>query len=488
MATRTRVPNPETPTRAVIYTRISDDRTGDEAGVTRQRKDCVKLCDDRGWTVVGEFEDNDISASDLARKKRPEYQEMKEWVAEGRVDVIVAWHVDRLYRSNAELEELIKLAAQVRIATCYGEFDLGTDDGQMQARILVAVAGNASAATRRRIRRKFEDWRRDGIAHPGPLPFGFVREGHGADAAYVVHPEQAKVVADLVRTALTGASIREMTIRLNADGVTPPPGAARWYPESVRRILRGPRLAGCRRDPETGELVELKNHAALIDKGTHERLVTKMEERPATGSATRRRVTWTGTLVCGGVLADGSPCGGTLYRTTNYKGTSWACRKRPGAKVCGRLGVAVGRIEPLLEEMLFQRVDSSAGLTQALHNAGSQDDAAVMDEIAELEHKLAMAAEGLADNQFDTFQDYSAYKRVLEARLRTARGRLSRSTGSRALVDLIGTSTPLRSRWPTLTRDQQRVIISALVDHVTVLPAENTRSPIEDRVRVTWLA
>ncbi len=48
--------------RAAIYARISDDRTSDAAGVTRQEQDCRALALSRGWTVVDLFVDNDISA------------------------------------------------------------------------------------------------------------------------------------------------------------------------------------------------------------------------------------------------------------------------------------------------------------------------------------------------------------------------------------------------------------------------------------------
>jgi len=49
--------------RAAIYTRISKDLALEGLGVARQLKDCRALAEKYGWTVVEEFEDNDISAS-----------------------------------------------------------------------------------------------------------------------------------------------------------------------------------------------------------------------------------------------------------------------------------------------------------------------------------------------------------------------------------------------------------------------------------------
>src|SRR4051794_37473104 len=48
--------------RAAIYARISQDRSGAQAGVTRQLEDTRKLAADLGWEVVEEFVDNDVSA------------------------------------------------------------------------------------------------------------------------------------------------------------------------------------------------------------------------------------------------------------------------------------------------------------------------------------------------------------------------------------------------------------------------------------------
>ena len=41
--------------RAAIYARISQDRSGGQAGVTRQLEDTRKLAAERGWEVVEEF-------------------------------------------------------------------------------------------------------------------------------------------------------------------------------------------------------------------------------------------------------------------------------------------------------------------------------------------------------------------------------------------------------------------------------------------------
>jgi NAD(P)-dependent dehydrogenase (short-subunit alcohol dehydrogenase family) len=48
--------------RAAVYTRISQDATGQRAGVTRQLEDCEALADRLGWEVTHRYGDNDLSA------------------------------------------------------------------------------------------------------------------------------------------------------------------------------------------------------------------------------------------------------------------------------------------------------------------------------------------------------------------------------------------------------------------------------------------
>lgn len=86
--------------QVLVYLRISEDRTGEEAGVERQRDDCLTLCGRLGLDVgAGEvFMDNDTSA--YLNKKRPEFEKMLARARQGPSRVVV-WHVDRLYRRPA---------------------------------------------------------------------------------------------------------------------------------------------------------------------------------------------------------------------------------------------------------------------------------------------------------------------------------------------------------------------------------------------------
>jgi len=85
--------------RAAAYVRISQDTEGEGLGVTRQEHDCRALIDRHGWQLVDVHTDNDISA--FSGKRRPAYEQLLTSIEQRLVDVVVAWHPDRLHRSPA---------------------------------------------------------------------------------------------------------------------------------------------------------------------------------------------------------------------------------------------------------------------------------------------------------------------------------------------------------------------------------------------------
>ena len=93
--------------RVGIYVRISDDRVGAGLGVARQEADCRQRAEALSWPVMDVYCDNDLSA--YTGRQRPEYRRMLRDLEAGRVDVVLAWHTDRLHRSPRELEEFIDL-------------------------------------------------------------------------------------------------------------------------------------------------------------------------------------------------------------------------------------------------------------------------------------------------------------------------------------------------------------------------------------------
>lgn len=111
------VRNERTPLRAVIYTRISHDPTGNAEGVTRQEEACRKLAAELGWSVVEVKVDDDRTAVGKSgqRARRPAYAELLDMLAAGEADAVIVWHTDRLYRQARDLEPLIEIVERTHV-------------------------------------------------------------------------------------------------------------------------------------------------------------------------------------------------------------------------------------------------------------------------------------------------------------------------------------------------------------------------------------
>jgi DNA invertase Pin-like site-specific DNA recombinase len=91
--------------------------------------------------VVHVLIDNDTSAS--SGKRRKAYEELLTWVGDGKVDIVIAWHNDRLHRRPDELERYIDVCQPAAVATHFaqaGPIDLTTASGRMVARQLGVMA------------------------------------------------------------------------------------------------------------------------------------------------------------------------------------------------------------------------------------------------------------------------------------------------------------------------------------------------------------
>jgi DNA invertase Pin-like site-specific DNA recombinase len=279
--------------RAGIYLRISQDRTGEEAGVTRQREDCLALVDSLGWQTVEVYQDNDISAS--SGKPRPEYRRMLADIENDRINAVVAWHTDRLYRQLRDLEELAQLCThhKLLIRTCRaGEIDLSTPTGRMLAEILGSVAKHEVAQKADRWKRSFRQ-RRD-AGHwfaSGPRTFGYDRDGRIID-------DEAQWIRDIAASMLDhGAGFMEICTRLREQNVVTTRGNP-WTPTALRLLLTNPRIAGLA--TIRGDIIGKGTWEPILDRATWEQLRALIDDRQTgRGGGSRPRSLLNGLALCG---------------------------------------------------------------------------------------------------------------------------------------------------------------------------------------------
>lgn len=306
--------------KALIYTRVSRDDSGEGRSNARQREDCQKLAELRGWEVVGVEEDISISA--YGTKDRPAWNRVLDAVDAGDVDVVIAWHIDRMTRNMLDLERLILLSEQhgVGVATVTGDIDLTSDVGRMVARILAAVARAEVERKGARQRRANQQRAAEGLPWTsGWRALGYKLVGPKKQRRAVVVPEEAALIQEAAEDVLNGTSLHEVQRRWGALGVSTPRSAkgktGMWTHSGVRSVLLNPRNAGIAR--HKGEVVGVGQWEPILSLETHTLLVAKLTD-PARKVGGPDKFGLAENLLSG--IAVCATCGETVAAGSGHKG------------------------------------------------------------------------------------------------------------------------------------------------------------------------
>lgn len=455
--------------RAAIYVRISSDAAGEGLGVARQEADCRELVARKGWQIADVYRDNDVSA--FSGRRRPAYQAMLQAVKDGDVDVVVAWHPDRLHRSVRDLEDFIDLldATGALVVTCTaGDLDLATPEGRLVARIVGSVARKESEDKSRRIRRKHLELAEAGRRNGGRA-FGY--DGNEP------HPTEAPLVLEATARVLAGESLWAIINDWTDRGVPTVRGAP-WSTTALRTVLMSERIAGLR--VHHGQIVGEAEWPAILDRDTWESLRAVLVTR----TSNRRRLTparsylLTGGLARCGACEDQTP----LVAAPRPKYRAYGCLESAGG--CNRISVIADRFETVVINRLAAAVaDGLIEQVRATHSTGGEDLGSL---IAAEERKLITYARMLDSGEIGR-AEWAAMREGVQGRIDAIRGQLAARSSPRILdgVDADHWS----EQWDEWTFDQRRAALRALVDRVVVAPVGYAgRRFNPDRVQCHWLA
>lgn len=453
-----------------IYCRISSDGTGEALGVARQEADARKLCADRGWTVVEVFCDNDKSAYDR-RKPRTRYRDMLQAVQDGRIDVIVAWHPDRLHRQTRELVGFIDLindhGVTVETVTA-GRYDLSTPAGRMNARIVGSVAEYESEHKSERIRRKLEDNAAKGLHHGGSRPYGW------CDDRVTVNPAEADAVTEAAQMLLGGESVKGVARSLNASGYHTSTGRP-WRDVTVREMLLRPRNAGLR--VHHGEVVGEPGKWEKILSAEVFHQVEAILSNPARNSNPGRN----GSVHLLSTIARCGVCDQPMVvgKSKPYKGKSkriYRCRAAHVIRDQSAVDELVGRV--IVGRL--SRPDATELLAEPERVARARVAAR---RVQELQDRLHDAAEAYGAEKMSLAQ-LTTINASLRPKLEAAQTEASSPDRQRILGDVVSALDPAAA-WEQLSPSRRRAIVELLVDvRINKTSCGPRFNP--DAVEITW--
>lgn len=467
-------------TRAVIYVRISQDRTGAGLGVDRQREDCEALAERMGWHVVEVYVDNDVSA--FSGKLRKDYRRMLADLDQGKATIVIVWHTDRLTRSIVELEEYIELSDRRGIATHTvqaGTVDLATPSGRMTARILGAVARQESEHKGERVARARRQKALKGEWMGGIRPFGWGvptgekrkkvdrKTGEEAEVDELdmmkAVPEEAEALRYWTDEILSGGSIRSLVKWCADKGVTTTRGNAVTHTD-MRDMLLRPRNAGIA--VYRGEEVGRGQWEPIVDEAKYRACVAilKNPARTTTPGATPK---WLGSILyrCG--RAD---CPHFVYVTQSGGRSypSYRCQTGHGG------GRRAEKVDQYVEDVIVERLSRPDAHDLLEPAPDGVDVAALQAEAEEIRTRLRnlagkYGAGEISDMQFGVGSD------TARGQLEGVMKQLARAATRDPLVGLVG-APDVRAAWKALELERKRNVLRALVE-VTLKTPRQGRMP-----------
>ena len=126
---------------AGIYIRGStEDQAREGFSLGEQKEKLLQLCKFKEYEVFKVYEDAGISAKDM--EHRPAFQEMLADMKKGKINYIVAYKLDRVTRSDRDLEELIAVLEKHNTYLVCDRDDVNTSsaNGRFFVRMLTVLS------------------------------------------------------------------------------------------------------------------------------------------------------------------------------------------------------------------------------------------------------------------------------------------------------------------------------------------------------------
>lgn len=467
---------------AVIYCRISFDRTGEGAGVERQEAECRALADRLGFNIDRVYIDNDVSAT--SGVARPEFERM----LADHPTAIITWAQDRLLRLSADLEKVIRLNVPVHMVTA-GSLDLSTPAGRAVARTV--AAWSTFETEQKGLRQVAANVQRaaNGV-HQGRVGYGYRREG----AALVVHADEAATINAAVERVLDGESLRSVCKDFNAQGVPTPGRGALWNTTTLRQVLLRPGLAGW--TVHQGKVVGRAPDDAprVFDEDTHERLKALLTDPARRTSPAGREPKYllSGIARCGrcdGTLDETGelvPCGGVMVRGVGRltRQANGRTKRQPSSYVCSEC-YRVRRKQSYVDEVVEGNVVGRLQMPDAAQLFTQGDPTALQqarDALEAIDARMANAADMFASGDIDVSQLTRITERLRADRAQAATA-MEAALPAAFPAELIGANA--RQVWDGLSMDSKRAVLATLVT-VTIMPSGSGKAFDPDTVQVRW--
>ena len=365
-------------TRVLCLYRVSTDGQlyhddQNEADIPMQRIRCRKFCEQKGWTVVCELQEEGVSGHKVRADKRDKIQTIREYVKQKRFDILLVFMFDRIGRIADETPFIVEWLARngIRIwSAIEGEQKFESHTDKLINYIRYWQADGESEKTSVRTSNSMGIIAENGFFTGGTCPYGYylVRNGRKNKKGYDVYDlavceGEAQIVRLMFKLAYTeGYGAQRIANYFNDQGIKNHSGQ-NWHPASIQGMLRNVQYIGIVRSGQTQSPVQ--ESLRIIDDKVFYGVAEMLKARSRANEAIRSvPLNTRGNSLCSGFIFCGH-CGARLCVTTSGKGrkredgtdavrTRYTCqtKSRKHGDCDGQTGYTVEKLDRMVDAII----------------------------------------------------------------------------------------------------------------------------------------
>lgn len=353
-ATKTTVieaaPAPAAKLRAAGYCRVSTGSDLQRTSITAQRQhyeDYIRSNPE--WIFSGIYWEAGVTGTKT--ESRPELQRLIADCRAHRIDLVLTKSISRFSRDTSDCLEMVRTLTSLGVGIIFQKENIDTRsmDSEFLLTLFSSIAEEESQSISSNSKWAVQKRFQNGTFKYSKAPYGYDL----VNGNFVVNPEQAPIVKEIFRRALSGEGTIAIARDLNERGI--PTGTKRrdgsdgiWNSSMILGMIKNVTYTGdvlmqktysgrdYRRRKNTGERAQYyadAHHEGIIDHETFERAGSSLKLRRKSASLTdsadggrknpaQNRYAFSGKLVCG-------CCGGRMKRITGRAGGGkrhfWGC-------------------------------------------------------------------------------------------------------------------------------------------------------------------
>ncbi|MFA7151667.1 MAG: recombinase family protein [Candidatus Paceibacterota bacterium] len=203
--------------RCAVYTRVSTDNQAEkEFSSCEAQEEKIKYFveSQNDFSIVKVYSDAGFTG---ANTNRPALQELLSDIKEGKIDLILAYKIDRLTRSPKDFYQLIDFFEKyaVDFISITERFDTSTPSGRLLRNIMLTFAQFERELTSERTKDKMLERAKKGMSNGGLTPYGYRRE----NKKLVIEKKEAEIVKSVYENYLNSGSLFKIYDDLKEKGV-----------------------------------------------------------------------------------------------------------------------------------------------------------------------------------------------------------------------------------------------------------------------------